>query len=301
MILYSMFSPDISSFSRFSSFSFTTPNRAPAPPVMPTGIEPEEVDVSQFYVQTDALEPCASPKAEAAAILDQLDSATWTVACTALVSARRLAKHHPDELAGALLEAALPRLRTHINSLRSSLCKTALICAADFFIAYGEDMLEHLGAGTPSLLGSLLHKAALDKRFVMDEAKRTLDAMVNVISGDVLLHLLLLHVSETNPKVRAVVAKCVVDAVSKALRERQPGAKCCVDVERAELLKAANIFVNDRQPFARECARKLVAQLRETYVVIEVEGGDGGSSGLDWAQFVEKTLGKSVALKICKI
>lgn len=275
---------------------------------MPTGVEPEEVDVSQFYVHADALEPCASPKAEAAALLDQLDSATWTVACAALVSARRLAKHHPDELAGALLEAALPRLRTHINSLRSSLCKTALICAADFLNAYGEDMLSHLRAGSPSLLGSLLHKAALDKRFVMDEAKRTLDVMVNVIPGDVLLRMLLLHVSETNPKVRAVVAKCVADTVSKALRERQhsavPGSKCCVDEERAELLKAANIFVNDRQPTARECARKIITQLRETYDVVAVDTskGEGGKSpGMDWAHFVEKTLGKSVALKICKI
>ena len=67
------------------------PSRVPAAPIMPTGQEPEEVDTSQFYVQTSELEPCASPKAEAAALLDQLDSASWTVACAALVSARKLA------------------------------------------------------------------------------------------------------------------------------------------------------------------------------------------------------------------
>ena len=76
------------------------------------------------------------------------------------------AVHHPQELA-LVLEAALPRLRAHINSLRSSLCKTALICATDFLNAHGDGMLEHLHCGSPSLLESLLQRAALEKKFVM--------------------------------------------------------------------------------------------------------------------------------------
>ena len=44
--------------------------------------------------------------------------------------------------------------------------------------AYGDEMSAHLHSGSPSLLGSLLYKAALEKKFVMDEAKRTLGAMV---------------------------------------------------------------------------------------------------------------------------
>ena len=68
----------------------------------------------------------------------------------------------------------LPKVRHHMNSLRSSLCKTALICAADLFRAFGDIMLEHLETGEPSMLTTLLSKAALEKRFVMDEAKRTL-------------------------------------------------------------------------------------------------------------------------------
>ena len=59
--------------------------------------------------------------------------------------------------------------------------------------------------------------------------------MVNVISSDALLHLLLLHVSEANPKVRAVVAKCVADTVDKALKERQPGV-------RVSLLYSQNVI-----------------------------------------------------------
>jgi hypothetical protein len=49
-------------------------------------------------------------------------------------------------------------------------------------------------------------------------------ATVNFISSETLLHLLLLHVSDANPKVRAVVAKFVGDVVDKALNERVPGA-----------------------------------------------------------------------------
>ena len=182
------------------------------------------MDVTQFYVRTEDLVPCASPKAEAAALVEQLDSATWTVACAALLNARRLAVHNREDLTG-VLEAVLPRLKNHINSLRSSLCKTALICAADFFMAYGDDMFPHLPVGSPSLLGTLLHKAALEKRFVMDEAKRTLATVIKFNSSDSLLPLLLLHVSEMNPKVRAVVAKCVVDTVDKALAESGAGAQ----------------------------------------------------------------------------
>ena len=59
-----------------------------------------------------------------------------------------------------------------------------------------------------------------------------LGAMVNVISSDALLHLLLLHVSEANPKVRAVVAKCVADTVDKALKERQPGVRVSISFIR---------------------------------------------------------------------
>mmetsp|Transcript_6760 Transcript_6760/g.10395 ORF Transcript_6760/g.10395 Transcript_6760/m.10395 type:complete len:298 (-) Transcript_6760:1002-1895(-) len=267
-------------------------------PILPTGEEPEDVDTSQFYVPTDQLLRCASAKAEVATLLAQLDSASWAAACFGLTSARRLAAHHPADL-NEVLEAVLPRLRNHINNLRSSLGKTALLCAADFFTVFGDGMFAHLHAGSPSLLGSLLHKAALDKPFVIKEAKRTLATMVQHISSESLLHLLLSHVSDPNPKVRAVVANCVADTVDKALAEQEPGVTCCVEIEFEELLRAAAIFVHDRQPVARESARKLVTQLRETHARSHGAAGDGDGDG--WVQFVEKILGKPVASKICKL
>ena len=97
-----------------------------APAVLPTGPEPEDVDVKQFYVPSDALDACDAPGAEAAALAERLDSDSWTLACASLLIVRRLATHHPDHLA-EVLDVVLPKVRHHMNSLRSSLCKTALI------------------------------------------------------------------------------------------------------------------------------------------------------------------------------
>ena len=161
-----------------------------APAVLPTGPEPEDVDVKQFYVPSDALDACDAPGAEAAALAERLDSDSWTLACASLLIVRRLATHHPDHLA-EVLDVVLPKVRHHMNSLRSSLCKTALICAADLFRAFGDIMLEHLETGEPSMLTTLLSKAALEKRFVMDEAKRTLAAAVSYLSVEDIMRALL--------------------------------------------------------------------------------------------------------------
>ena len=217
-----------------------------------------DVDVKQFYVPSDALDACDAPGAEAAALAERLDSDSWTLACASLLIVRRLATHHPDHLA-EVLDVVLPKVRHHMNSLRSSLCKTALICAADLFRAFGDIMLEHLETGEPSMLTTLLSKAALEKRFVMDEAKRTLAAAVSYLSVEDIIALLD-RVGSKNDKVRAVVATCVADVADKALSERSENddEPCCVDIERDELLRAAASFVSDRQPTARESAAKVV-------------------------------------------
>ena len=265
-----------------------------APAVLPTGPEPEDVDVKQFYVPSDALDACDAPGAEAAALAERLDSDSWTLACASLLIVRRLATHHPDHLA-EVLDVVLPKVRHHMNSLRSSLCKTALICAADLFRAFGDIMLEHLETGEPSMLTTLLSKAALEKRFVMDEAKRTLAAAVSYLSVEDIMRALLDRVGSKNDKVRAVVATCVADVADKALSERSENddEPCCVDIERDELLRAAASFVNDRQPTARDSARRLLSRLRETF--LETADQEG------WAQHTEATLGKAEAVRILKI
>ena len=244
--------------------------RAAMPPpgeaatILPTGPEPDAVDVSQFYVPAAALAPCADPAVELAALPAQLDSDSWVVACGGLLVARRLAAHHPDALA-AKLRDFLPRLRRLANNLRSSVARTALVCAADVFAALGDDVVEHLevveeetdAAGNttdacddrtthdartagskpppPSVLATLLHKAALDKRFVADEAKRALGALVAHADAARLAPMLLAANGSKNDKVRAVIATCAADVAAKAAAR-----SCADDAEEGEEPSAAS-------------------------------------------------------------
>lgn len=194
---------------------------------MPTGQEPDQVDVEAFYVRTEELIPCAEPKTDAASIPSLLESESWVSVCHALLLARRLAAHHPEELSLAL-EQILPSLNLHMNSLRSSLCKTALICTADFFRCYGDSLLAISPGGLPVLVNTLLSKAALEKKFVIEEAKRTLAVMTTSISTNNLIDVLLPQARSPNSKIRAVVASCMADTVGKAISETRPGTEVSV-------------------------------------------------------------------------
>ena len=71
----------------------------------------------------------------------------------------------------------------------------------------------------------------------------------------------------------------------------------CAVTERDALLRAAASFVNDRQPAAREHARRLLETLKRSHV----ERADVENGGDAWQTHVERTLGKSVAVKIVKL
>lgn len=124
--------------------------------MMPSGAEPEEVDVTIFYVQTSDLQAFVAPKEVSCSLSKALDTENWTAACSALLDTRRLALHHPDDLI-KILDEVLPMIIKHMNSLRSSLCKTALICAADLFKFCSNFMAVKIREG--ALVETLLSKA----------------------------------------------------------------------------------------------------------------------------------------------
>lgn len=256
---------------------------------MPTGQEPEQVDVEAFYVRTEELLPFAEPKTDAAALLSQLNSESWISVCGALLLVRRLAAHHPEELLG-VVERILPSLNLHVNSLRSSLCKTALICTADLFRSLGDYFLAISPDGLSLLVKTLLNKAALEKRFVMEEAKRTLSAMMTSMSTNILIDVVLPQAQSPNSKVRAVVASCIESTVEKALSDRQPDTELCIDNMRAELIRAAAALVTDKEPEARKSARAVLCKLKEFHLLT--------SSLEDWQIFVEAILTKTIVLQI---
>ena len=251
------------------------------------------------------------------------------MACGGLLVARRLAFHHPDVLLGTL-DAVVLRLRAHMNSLRSSLCKTALICCADVVRAYGDAAFEFLedesregrqhdgsgGTGAPSLMHTLLHKAALDKRFVMDEAKRTLLLIIERLDPDALVReILLARVESKNDKVRAVVAMCLREAVDESLRRAEEhavrGTEPETDADGVESDAAASCAATEggravarggvvcqRQAARGARARATAAGDAQTLARRARRRGERGDA---WQTHVERTRAKSVAVKIVKL
>ena len=70
----------------------------------------------------------------------------------------------------------VPLVLKSVRSLRSAVCKSAILATADLYLSFGDALLPHTdvgGAAKPmgSVLAQILLKCASnDKRFVIDEA-----------------------------------------------------------------------------------------------------------------------------------
>ncbi|KAK9804696.1 hypothetical protein WJX72_000266 [[Myrmecia] bisecta] len=69
---------------------------------------------------------------EAQVALTSLQSKDWFEACAGCNLTRRLAVHHKEQCT-AMLDQLVPLVLKNVKSLRSSLCKTAVMCTADLF------------------------------------------------------------------------------------------------------------------------------------------------------------------------
>jgi hypothetical protein len=72
----------------------------------------------------------------------------------------------------------------------------------------------------------LLLKASQDKRFVCEEAERTLIGMTTSISPQPMLQKLQPYVSHRNPRVRAKAAVCVYKSVSRLVSPFDMSVSC---------------------------------------------------------------------------
>lgn len=135
---------------------------------------------------------------------------------------------------------------------RSALCKTSIMASSDIFTAYGDQIMilessssnafdplvcsysflflssfcffflffDELCQGSVWNLFSkqllqLLLKASQDKKFVCEEADKTLNAMVVSMTPLLLLHKLRAYVSHSNPRIRAKAAVFMSTCASK--------------------------------------------------------------------------------------
>ncbi|PSC76790.1 DNA-directed RNA polymerase I subunit 2 isoform X1 [Micractinium conductrix] len=227
---------------------------------LPDGPEPVQVEVE--YPARSELQPVEDPAATLAAALSGMGSSDWVETVRALGLLRQLAAHQPCTCAQQL-DTLLPLVLKSVRSLRSSVCKTAIMAVCDLYEEYGEALLPLTDVGgqakpLTSLLAQLLLKCASnDKKFVLEEAQRALHTMVASLAPGDLLPLLLPYAEvHKNPKVRGKAGGALAQAVSRMA----PAELAAFGLPR--LLQAAGKLVTDNTPDARGAAKGMIEQLR---------------------------------------
>jgi hypothetical protein len=171
-------------------------------------LQPGPADVE--YVVSEDLNDLADADVQLNTLLERLDSKEWLVVCEALNHTRQLSIFHTHLLV-PILDTVVALVIKSVKNPRSALCKTALMTSTDMFMAYQDQLLDLLDP----LLLQLLLKASQDKRFVCEEAERTLRGMTTSISPQPMLQKLQPYVNHRNPRVRAKAAMCMYNSVSR--------------------------------------------------------------------------------------
>lgn len=264
------------------NFGVNDENNVPMPP-------PITADSSIDYIPSENLKPFPDPDLKSQGLVGGLDSKDWLKVCESLNDARQLALFHSDILLPDLEKVMLVLVKA-IKNPRSALCKTSIMASSDIFKAFGEKLLEPgISNVFDNLLLQLLLKASQDKKFVCEEADRTLKTMVESMSPLLLLHKLRAYVGHFNLRVRAKAAVSISNCVSKMDLE---GMK---EFGLAELIQTAANLLNDKLPEAREAARSIVISLYEALVENEEQKQEY------WQSFCQSNLPAIHAQAIVKI
>ncbi|KAI7726458.1 hypothetical protein M8C21_018348, partial [Ambrosia artemisiifolia] len=243
------------------------------------------------YIASENLEPVSDPDVKFKSLMEGLESKDWIKICDSLNDVRRLALYH-SELLLPILEKVVMVLVKSMKNPRSALCKTAIMAAADIFKSFGDKLVE---SSTPNdavdqMMLQLLLKASQDKKFVCEEAERTLKTMVVSTTPIPLLHKLKVYVKHANMRVRAKAAVSISHCVSKmgTVEMRDYGLVSLAQMS-AELLK-------DRLPEAREAARGMVLSVYKAVM----EDGENEEEE-KWLNFCQKHLPAIDALTMVKL
>eukprot|EP00250_Pteridium_aquilinum_P014549 c22056_g1_i1 orf=447-1631(-) len=224
-------------------------------------------------------------------LLGRLDSKDWLEVCEALNNMRQLSIYHKASLL-LLLDQAVPLLIKAMKNPRSALCKTALMASADLFRAFPEEVLALL----EQLLLQLLLKASQDKKFVCEEAERSLEVMTACLPPASLLVQLQPFVTHRNPRVRAKAVSCLYRSVAKL------GSESIRSFGFQRLLQIAASQLNDKLPGARESARMLVAEVYAAYLGPNASvPADSVSEEQDWHQFCSAQLSPHLAQAVLRL
>nr|XP_043629696.1 TOG array regulator of axonemal microtubules protein 1 [Erigeron canadensis] len=244
------------------------------------------------YVLSEFLKPISDPDVKFKGLMEGLESKDWLMICDSLNDVRRFALYHTALLL-PILEKVVMVLVKSMKNPRSALCKTAIMAASDLFKSYGDKLLEFTASdAVDQMMLQLLLKASQDKKFVCEEAERTLNTMVVSTTPIPLLHKLKVYVSHGNMRVRAKAAVSISHCVSKMEmgEMREYGLISLIQMS-AELMK-------DRLPEAREAARGIVLLINK---VVKEDVSEEVEDSEKWQNFCQLNLSAIDALAMVKL
>ncbi|XP_015062173.1 TOG array regulator of axonemal microtubules protein 1 [Solanum pennellii] len=254
-------------------------NKAPLPPG----------DAAVDYVPSENLEAIDDPDSKIHGLVGGLESKDWLEICRSLNDTRRFALFHSALLLPILDEVLLVIVKSMKNP-RSALCKTSVMASADIFKAFGDELFESSTSDAfDNVILQLLLKASQDKKFVCEEADKTLKAMVESMTPLPLFHKLHTYVKHSNMRIRAKAAISISHCVSKMELDRMK------EFGFVSLVQMAVNLLNDRLPEAREAARSIVVSVYEALTKDEEQKQEA------WQDFCQSNLPAIHAQAIVKV
>ncbi|XP_010921833.2 uncharacterized protein [Elaeis guineensis] len=257
---------------------------------------PKAVEQSSEYIASEDLKALPDPETKIASLLEELESRDWLKVCEGLNDVRRLALHHYSYLLPILGNVMLVIVKA-MKSPRSALCKTSIMACTDIFHSFGNILLSTSEESAfDQLLLQLLLKASQDKRFVCEEAEKSLEKMAVSVPPLPLLKKLQSYVNHSNLRVRAKAAVAISKCVSKM------GIEVMKDFGLAALLQVSAELLNDRLPEAREAARSIITSIHSGFAQQnELKVGDESSDAESWQNFCSSNLPPISAQSVAKI
>lgn len=234
---------------------------------LPTGQEPAVVDIAYPLIEEmNALSDPDEIEAMVRQVESEVQSSEWTIVCSGMNGLRRLAAYHPAEC-HKLVAVALTSIIRGIKSPRSALSKSAIITTRDLFMCLPDTMAPYVESVDPgSLLTQLLLKAAsLDKRFVVEEAVKSLEQMALSVDPVVTAKSLISLGSHKNPKLRGRCYNILLLVIQS--NAWTPGTAVQVGLDR--LVRVCAEGTNDNTSEARDSSRKILCMMKDEWIRVD--------------------------------
>jgi hypothetical protein len=213
-------------------------------------------DDGATYTSSVDLQPLLNPQAELKDIHRKLHLADWKLQFSALDTLRRLFVHHSELLQSALVLKDLSKdIALFIVNLRSCLIRNSLMCVADF----ARKLPKLMDPELPTLLPHVLKRASEGNVFLVEEANRSLEAIVENLPETKLFQQLLLQSQGKLAAIKVPIANCILKSI------QLHGMRLLPNKEFPKILKQLAVFIgapqNELRAVAKECFTVLASYI----------------------------------------